>query len=77
MEATIEFNGFSVENEENVNTENNNYKCTLIISCKIEKLGLIWNIELISISNNSQTGEEVDTQRENEAMEYINTLNSL
>ena len=73
--CTAKFKSYKVANETTIDAAK--FKCNLIINIGFDNPKFDeFSKTIESISDNSQTGYEVDTQRENEITEYIATLNA-
>lgn len=76
MKTEIILLGYDVV--ESKTDELGNYTTVITIGCGLSNIpGVTWNMVLPIIThNNSQTGEEVDSQRETVIQEFIAQLNS-
>jgi hypothetical protein len=67
---------FDVANESKADTEGN-YNATITIGIKcIDNIAPDFSKDIASVSNNSQTGTEVDLQRQTEVENYLILINA-
>lgn len=70
-------NGIELISESNADLKSGDYTTVLKVSIGFDNdIEIVCYKELSVLHNNSQSGAEVDAQREAKAMEYIDSLNN-